>query len=472
MKLQLAVLALFALMTAPVLADDVAPEALVTGVFLDAFVPVPLDTLVLNDDGCASSPGASLAEVGVLSVDGAGTSFHWSEDDSPDSGIPGVPSVPSLTPPGQPAGYLVRSCASVSFTMPIPPSTDHVHLRFDASREIACASTNVLCPRFAQRLILTSPGGAALAGDYFNFTDGAYAARPIDLPAYRPAGLLNLSASWFFQDISSSVDPSAVGIRPNGASYASAISRPVVEFSSIPVANAAVETQERRAGSQVFNDILVSVSIAAPTVAEGLGTDLRMRFDPQVVFSELRAPDGAVLTEAVTRSNDGPNGFDRSKILVERTAEFTQITVPGQLIREHGAGTYTLVETLELPLSNVPALIPFAALLLVVPVPFAIVAARQAHIFEREAFGGFRASARNLRVALALISLYYLAVVGGALLGGGAAEMTTLPLSVTGLFLYLQLALAALSFAALYLVARALYRITVPPPLPNESDAP
>lgn len=460
MKLQLAALALFALMTVPAVADDVAPEALVSGVFLDAFVPVPLDALVLDDEGCTPNPGANLPEVGSLVVDGSGTSFRWSEDDSPGSMIP------ALTPPGQPPGYLVRSCASVSFTMPIPPSTDHVHLRFDASREIACLSTmGGVCPRFAQRLILTSPGGAALAGEYFNFTDGAYSARPIDLPAYRPAGLLNLSASWFFQDISSSVDPSAVGIRPNGAAYASVIAQPIVEFSSIPVANAAVETQERRAGSQVFNDILVSVPVAATSVAEGLGTDLRIRLDPDVAFRELRAPDGAVLTDRVTRENDGPNGFDRSKILLERTAEFTQVTVPGQVIREHGAGTYTLVETLELPVSNVPALIPFAALLLVVPVPFAIVAARQAHIFEREAFGGFRASARNLRVALALISLYYLAVVGGALLGGGAAELTTLPLSVTGLFLYLQLALAALSFAALYLVARALYHITVPPPL-------
>lgn len=467
MKNTLTVAALLAILIATVTAADVASETLVVGVFLDAFVPVRLDALTHTNAGCAD-PGTSTRQEGALVLAASGRSFRWSEDDRADTRLP----APSATPPEQPGGYVTSSCASIGFEIPIPAGTDHVHLRFNATREIVCAeSQTAICPRFVQRLVLSGPGQGALGFDYFNFTDGPRATTAINpLPPFRPTGALNLTATWFFQEVGSSTIPEVGNLRPSGSAYASVIANPVLEFSSIPAIGVVVETTERRAGSQVFDDIFVSVPIAAPAIAEGLGTDLRIRFDPIVTFREVRAPDGAILTERVTRENDGPNGFDRSKILLERTLEYTQITVPGQVIREHGAGTYTLVETRELPLSAAPTLIPIAALLMVAPVPFAIIAARQAHVFERESFGGFRTAARNLRVALVVVLLYYFAVVGAALIGGGANEMTTLPLSVAGVFLYLQLALAALSFAALYLVARALYRITVPPSVEPPSD--
>ncbi len=140
--------------------------------------------------------------------------------------------------PGQPAGYSTKGCAALQFNHTVPAGTDHVHLRFNATREVSClegSGSATQCPRFVQQLILRSPGSASLAYDIFNLTAPSVPITRIDpSPAFRPSGATTLEASWFFQEVPSTLDPDFAQLRPSGAAYATDISDPILEFSGTP----------------------------------------------------------------------------------------------------------------------------------------------------------------------------------------------------------------------------------------------
>jgi hypothetical protein len=382
-----------------------------------------------------------------------GLSFRWSEDDN------------GATPPGAQPGMTTKGCATIGFTAAVPAGAAGVELLFNGTRDVTCSLQvpNVPgCPRFVQEAALNVTGQGEVRLAYHDPGDPAAGGAWVRLVGPALHGEASLRASWSFSETSSGIDPSSFPLRPTGAAYAADVRHPVLHFTDVPATPALLDLKERRAGSQVFQDVEVGVAVGPGLVGSETGADLRVRFDAAVAFREVRAPDGAVLTDRVTRVAEGPFGFDRSKILLERTSEATEITVPAEILRQHGAGTYVLVESQGLQVQSVAYLLPLAWLLLLAPFPFAAVAVRQARTFERQAFGGFRRSARNLRVALVVALLYYLAVVGAALLAGGVDAMTRWPLSLAGGFLYLQLALAAAAFASLYFVARELHGMTLP----------
>ncbi len=436
---------------------DALDASVVHSAVFDVRSEVPLGSLALGQAGCPGQVTGSTGttSMGALDLDTAHARFRWSETD------------PGGTPPGQPPGMTSKGCATVGFGIAIPPGTARVELRFAASREVTCAVATPFgaapgCPRFQQTVILNGTAGGDVRSDFYNETEAAAAlqTRPVG-PSFVPDGQSHLHGTWLFREGDSSLDPTGFPVRPTGAAYASTIQAPMLSFLGVAAHDAPPQILERRSGTRIFHDVEVAVPVTAEILAAG-DPDLRVAFDAAVSFSQVRAPDGTLLTDRVTRVAEGPDGFDRSKVLLERDANTTQITVPAELLRAHGPGVYVLVESQELPLASLAVLQPIAILLLLVPVPFAFVAARKARRFEAQAFGGFRRSARNLRWALLVALLYYLVVVGGAFLAGGLDDMTTFPLSAAGIFLYLQLVLAAAAFTSLYLVARELHGMTVP----------
>ncbi len=459
----MAALLLVGSLAVPVHADPEAAGLLQRSTF-STLVPVPVSGLALTQVNCpgTTSPGA-------LAIDAVANTFRWSETDV------------GQTPAGQAPGMTTKGCATVAFTIDVPPGSDDVALSFSAGREVTCGLSVpptpinpggplIGCPRFQQSITLNGTAGGAVTFDYYNVSEPAHDVKPVlGLQPLPLAGQARLHGVWLFREGDSSIDPALAPVRPNGAAYAATIASPLLQFQGIAAPPSSVTFAERRAGTALLQDVEVAVPVPSTLLESGLGPDLTVRFDPRLGFQEVRAPDGDVLVDRVTRQAVGPFGFDRSKLLLERDGNSTQITVSAELLRAHGAGTYVVVESQELHIQAVPALVPLAALLLVVPFPFAGLAAIKTRAFEKQAFGGFRRSARNLRLALLIVTLYYLAVVGAALLAGGVDDMTRLPLAASAWFLYLQLLLAAAAFGSLYLVARELHGITVPKSVPEES---
>jgi hypothetical protein len=137
-----------------------------------------------------------------------------------------------------------------------------------------------------------------------------------------------------------------------------------------------------------------------------------------------------------------------------------------------GPGRYTVSFTSVDAVHTYPWLLPLAVLVLLAPLPFALVAYRHVRRFEDEAFGGFRRSARNLRIALVVAFAYYLAVLVSHFAGSRLELMTAWPMPFEAVVLYVQVAIAIAAFLALFAVARELYRITVPKALPEPASTP
>lgn len=372
----------------------------------------------------------------------------------------------TATAPGDPPGYNGHGCGIVALNLTVPAGTEHIHVQFLANREASIrpgSIQSVYGPRFQQDVTVAVSDGAFVKTDYYNVSDGSHASTFVEPnPPLYPGAVSSIRVAWTFADRGTEGDASLTKLYSGGA-YAATITNASVEFSSVAIPAKTISESDRRSEAFVFHDVAVAVPVGAELLADQ-DTDLRIRLDPSVSFVEVQAPDGARITDRSTRTGAGPLGFDHSRVLLERLSGYTQITVPAPVLRAHGSGTYILIETQQTDVRAIPALVPFAVIMLLLPFPFAAIAFVNVRIFEREAFGAFRRSARNLRYALVAAVLYYLIVVGAALFGGRLALMANWPLTTEAIFLYLQVLLAGLAFVALWLVARELYGITVPKP--------
>lgn len=439
---RLAVLVALIALAGTASAQDVASP--VTSVAYDLFEPVSVQGLQLEQGGC----GAGRFHVGP-------DSFTFDEGQA-EAGQP-------------PPGYTAAGCGEAGLAIKVPFGTDHLHVRFEADRRIDTAPTSpfVSPVNFTQELwLLDGEGKTLYAVPYYHPTDPASPARSIAVPSlFLPVGLEEATLVWRFEDSAFLLAPGAPASNPmSGRAVSATVSGISLEFSGVPAAGATVTLGSERQGTSLLR--VATVDVPVPPTAALAGPngsmDLWVRLDPAYTFRGVAAPDGTLLEATVTRLSEGPQGWDRSRLLVERTDRRLQVTVPGELLEAHGPGTYRLAFDAPGGANARPALIPVAIALLLTPVPFAIVAFRKAGTFAHEAFGHYRKSAQRLRLGVVLVGLYYAAVVASAFVGDRLDAMATIPMRAEAFLLYLQVAIAILAFTTLWLVAREMYLITQP----------
>lgn len=109
-----------------------------------------------------------------------------------------------------------------------------------------------------------------------------------------------------------------------------------------------------------------------------------------------------------------------------------------------------------------PFLIILAAAFFIAPLALALLVDRQVRAFQAEAFGHLRKAARNLRLMVWFIFVYYLAVLIGSLVIGDMPAMWTYPLAAEGVQIYVRIGAAILGYVFALQVSKELYFVTKP----------
>ena len=368
-----------------------------------------------------------------------------------------------------PGGYLAIGCGRAELDLAAPPGAAFVEVRFLGDRvvdEFNVQGAAVSRPgrSFTQEVRFETPN--ATADRRVAYADPAAPSQPlapVTVDAFQlPRAGAAFTLAWDFQDASYFVAPNS-GLPDvlSGQAFAATVKGVQLRYLGLPVDSHVADELERQ-GSLLVGRTRVRIDVADP-----MAGDLRVEVAAGLSYSHLIAADGKRLEAQASRTDAGPDGFDRSAVLVETLpGGAQQVTVPRELLAEHGAGRYTLAFTSVDAIETFPWLLPLAFLAMLAPIPVALLAYRHVRRFEVEAFGGFRRSARNLRLALVVAVAYYGAVLLSHFLGSRIELMAAWPLPVEAILLYVQVAVAVAAFLALHAVARELYQITVPKALP------
>lgn len=395
---------------------------------------------------------------GQIDVSSTGFLFH----EVPEGGLPSAPGMV-----GQPEGYISTGCGTAILDVTGPRSYDHFHVRFVADRQIiefqpGGLDLNPSGWDFTQELQFRAPTGEILSTTpFFDVHLQAAPATSFDIrgdflgPSFQVA--------WLFSDNGAFLGPGQ-SEPTSGEDYKSDVANITLEFSGIPFPYN-VSANPTRHGNVFLTETTVTFD------AKGLNeSDVRLDVLNTLAFSHVVAPDGARIDEATTRNGAGPDQWDRSFVLEEGfRSGLTWITVPKEFVAAHGDGEYRVVFTSVDTLEAEPTLIPLVLLILALPLPFAAMAYRKVRAFEKEAFGAYKRSARNLRIALVVAALYYLTVVVASLVAGGVEVLLLWPIPLQAIITYVQVAVAIAAFIALYTVARELDSITHPKHLQETS---
>lgn len=431
--------AAFVLLAAPVAAG---PEQ-VEGVYYDQFTaPLAADFTLTN--GCGG---------GEWTVSPAGADwFEYIERDIANA-FDGVHQAA-----GTPEGYFDTGCGLARVTVPVPAGNEHLHVRFTADREVVRA-TNTVPVNLIQQVNLYRPDGTQIVSvPYVETSDEGFEPTRFDLePIQVPTSISEVIIEWYFEDPGSLVTQETFSVL-SGAAFRSRVSNINLEFSDIPVVSE-VSSDTVRHGNLRQETVTVVAE-----VPDKPGTAVRVFAAPELEFSHVVLPDGTTLRAVGSIGDRQIPGFDLDRVLLEQTTRYTQVTVPAALTEEHGPGTYSIVFTNIDAVEYSPLLIPFAVLLFALPVPFAALAYLKTRSYEREAFGAYRRSARNLRYGVIVVFAFYAVVLASAFISGRLDLTTVWPLPLEGWLQYIQVAVAIGAFSMLWLVARQLEAITKPAP--------
>jgi hypothetical protein len=369
--------------------------------------------------------------------------------------------------PPYPGGYLAIGCGEASVPRHVPAGTPLVEVSFRGDRgvqEFNVEGNSVARPgrEFAQEVAFrTASGVGERRVQYMDPNERSLPEQLVILDAFQvPEATQNITLAWSFRDASYFVGPTFPDVL-SGQSFSATVRDVQVRYRDLSIQHTVSDHLERE------GRLLVRQTRVHVMVAEAGAGDVHLDLGPGLAFSALRAPDGTTLTQSTNRFAAGPDGYDHGAVLVEQGLDgATRVTVPREMLAAHGAGGYTLSFTSVGAVHTFPWLLPLAILVLLAPLPFALLAYHHVRRFEDEAFGGFRRSARNLRVALIVAFAYYVAVVLSHFLGSRFELMAAWPLPLEAILVYVQVVIAVAAFLALYAVARELYHITVPKPLP------
>lgn len=375
--------------------------------------------------------------------------------------------------PPYPGGYLALGCGDASVHRAVPAGARLVEVHFVGDRGVDVfdvEGNSVARPgrEFQQDITVQPASGTGVRRvTYMDPQGGPLPEQDVILDAFQlPDGEAAVDLTWSFRDASYFVGPTFPDVL-SGQAYNATVRDVQLRYPGLAIEHKVSDDRERE------GRLLVDQTRVRLQVEEAGAGDLRVTVGPGLAFEALHVPGGERVTQSTSRFAAGPEGYDHDAVLVESLEDgSTQVIVPREVVAAHGAGVYTLAFSSVDPVQTFPWLLPVAILVLLAPLPFALLAYHHVRRFEDEAFGGFRRSARNLRIALVVAFAYYLAVVLSHFLGSRFELMAAWPLPLEAILVYAQVAIAVAAFLALFAVARELYHITVPKDLPTGIPAP
>lgn len=364
---------------------------------------------------------------------------------------------------GQPVfgGEIRTNCGTATLTAIVPPGTHHIHIRFDADRRLTGPAG--LDQNFTQTVTVRTPAGVELGRyAYFATSQGAQERQSFEMPTVvlgtAPGQIV---IEWYFEDLGAGIQQGF----PNplsGTEFSATVWEPEVEFSGATAAIVSAHDGSRRQGSDLLREMKVGVEVPS-TLLQSYAPNLRIRADAGFEWESVRLSNGTLITASRSFSSGERYSPNLGRVVVEhRNDQFLQITIPGDMLQKSGPGVMEVHMVSTLPDTPVALFIPLNALLLLAPLALGALSLMQVRAFQREAFGRFASSARNLLVAVSLVLAYYVAVVAAAYSLGWVELMSIFPLRLEAIILYVQVLLALAAFGAFYLVGRELYKITRP----------
>ncbi len=109
-----------------------------------------------------------------------------------------------------------------------------------------------------------------------------------------------------------------------------------------------------------------------------------------------------------------------------------------------------------------PGLVVLAIVFYIAPLVLAILNDRQVRAFQKYAFGHFEKAARNLRIMIWFVFVYYVGVLIGSLVIGDLPAMWEFPMPAEGVQIYVRIGAAAAAYVFALFVSKELYLVTKP----------
>ncbi len=358
-------------------------------------------------------------------------------------------------------GLTSAGCGTMRKEIRVLPTADHLIVRFEASRErdnrAPLPGAGAAAPLIQDLVVRDAAIREIQSRAIFEPEEGSHPIAPFEFTFVGDLGG-ELSIDWVFLDPGFNADEvTSTPIAGNALSG-------TVRNASIEATGAALPSlvsnsrSETRQGTELTTQHEVAVQVPQ---FSGRASAVRVRVEAGLEVLRVIAPDGTDLGAPSTFTG-GILGLDHDGVAVQVASSYVQAVVPQSMVDKHGAGQYLFVFEQSRGMAVSAALVPFSIVLLVTPLPFAVLAWVESRAFRREAFGGYARSARNLQYGVVLVFLYYAAVVASAAAGGRLDLMALVPLPLEGVLLYVQLLLAGVAFTALWLVARELYLLVKP----------
>ncbi|MEA3203480.1 MAG: two-component system, chemotaxis family, sensor kinase Cph1 [Thermoplasmata archaeon] len=307
-----------------------------------------------------------------------------------------------------------NGCGEMRLPIEVPAGAAQMQVRFLADRSIPTSWSQPLAVNATQELLIYRSNGVSVAtfAYYDPHSTSQLVAQPFKFDLFIPEGETHLEIGWYFWDRAQTANlpspaPDVVGSVVSNPSYRQSLSatvrEAVVQFSGVPLPPKDLSTTyEGASGDAVREATHVSVVVPAPSVPRATsGLDLQVATGLSLL--QVRSPDGRLLApgEAVVSDDQGVR----------------HINVGPDVVTRHGVGTYAFEFYALTPLQVTPAMVPFVALLVLVPGVLGVYAVNQGVALRRRAVGFTVAAARNFLVALILVSAVYLAAVAWVVAG-------------------------------------------------------
>jgi signal transduction histidine kinase len=345
-------------------------------------------------------------------------------------------------------GDTENGCGEMALEVDVPDGAAQVQVRFLADRTIPTSWGGSQPVNATQELRFYRGGHAptdtplSLLAYYDPHAPSQPIAQPFQADLFIPPGETHLQVAWFFWDHAATNLPAPTdainGLASNPGyrqSLSATVREAVIQFSGVPLPPQDLSTTyEGTSGDTVREATHVSVVVPAPTVPKATaGLDLQVAASLSLL--QVRSPDGRLLApdEAEVSDDQGVR----------------HINLPPEVVARHGVGLYSFEFYTLTPLTLTPAMVPFVALLLVVPALLGGYAINQGMALRRRAVGFRVAAARNFFLALVAVSAVYLAALTWVVAGQRWPLIVSFPIQPEAALLDLVLTACVAAFFTL-----------------------
>ena len=332
-----------------------------------------------------------------------------------------------------------NGCGLARLGADVPLGSSTLRLRFEADRWIRQTTGNPPKEFLQEVRLFDASGSQTQAISVFDpSADSHPASLPVSIDIPLAAAQGQVSLAWYFQDQGEGFGVFAVNPLP-GQGFEAVVESPMLEFGGIPVLVQRLDEQRVGVrGTSVATATTVQIRVGEELARIG-PVSLKVRVQGGLSFESATGPDGQAVRDADVQ--EVPHGGER-EVTLSRNATAA------------GPGLYTISFVSTSPLEPVPILVPFALVVLFVPVAAGGVALRNSRHLMAQAPVAFQRSARLLDRFILVGLVAYFAVPVGVLLLGRLPLLASWPLDSEAGLIYILVGLGFVAFLALDFAGR------------------